>query len=164
MRPGEILFGEGAIRLNAGRPTAEVTVTNTSDHTIWVSSHFPFFEVNRRLVFDRAAPHGAYPCAGDDRWIAIACFTDAEWNAFVKVAGHAEWATDARFSTLATRLHHPPRRCGRGVAASGEGAAAPAAGGRVRPRPDGRCSGAQRGRVSQGIERNRLRRGPKRRH
>ena len=47
MRPGEVLFGEGAIRLNAGRATAEVTVTNTSDHTVWVSSHFPFFEVNR---------------------------------------------------------------------------------------------------------------------
>ena len=26
---------------------------------------------------------------------AIACFTDAEWNAFVKVAAHPEWATDS---------------------------------------------------------------------
>src|SRR5881296_2714523 len=49
-----ILFVEGPIVLNGGRRTAEVDVTNTSDHTIFVSSHFPFFEVNRRLVFDRA--------------------------------------------------------------------------------------------------------------
>ena len=53
MRPGEILFAEGSIVLHPGRPTAEVTATNTSDHTIFISSHFPFFEVNRRLVFDR---------------------------------------------------------------------------------------------------------------
>jgi urease beta subunit len=71
MRPGEILFGEGAIPLNAGRPTAEVTVTNTSDHTIFVSSHFPFFEVNRRLVFDRALAWGMHldsPAGDSVRW------------------------------------------------------------------------------------------------
>ena len=41
VRPGEILFAEGPIPLNAGRPTAEVTVTNASDHTIFISSHYP---------------------------------------------------------------------------------------------------------------------------
>ena len=61
MKPGEILFAEGAITLHAGRPTAEVTVTNASDHTIFISSHFPFFEVNRRLVFDRASRLGHAP-------------------------------------------------------------------------------------------------------
>lgn len=71
MRPGEILFGEGTIPLNAGRATAEVTVTNTSDHTIWVSSHFPFFEVNRRLVFDRRRAWGMHldsPAGDTVRW------------------------------------------------------------------------------------------------
>ena len=53
MTPGEILFGDGTIVINAGRRVAEVDVENASDHTIFVSSHFPFFEVNRRLVFDR---------------------------------------------------------------------------------------------------------------
>jgi urease beta subunit len=51
MEPGEILFGDGPIAINVGRRTAEVDVLNRSDHTIFVSSHFPFFEVNRRLVF-----------------------------------------------------------------------------------------------------------------
>ena len=28
----------------------------------------------------RAVPHGVYRCAGDDRWIAIAVWSDAEWS------------------------------------------------------------------------------------
>jgi crotonobetainyl-CoA:carnitine CoA-transferase CaiB-like acyl-CoA transferase len=32
-----------------------------------------------------AAPHGVYPCQGEDRWIAIACFSDAEWQALRQV-------------------------------------------------------------------------------
>jgi urease subunit gamma/beta len=71
MKPGEILLAEGPITLHAGRATAEVTVTNTSDHTIFVSSHFPFFEVNRRLVFDRALAWGMHldvPAGDAVRW------------------------------------------------------------------------------------------------
>jgi urease beta subunit len=60
MNPGEWLFAEGPIVLNAGRRTAELEVENVSDHTIFVSSHYPFFEVNRRLVFDRAAAWGMH--------------------------------------------------------------------------------------------------------
>ena len=58
MKPGEIVFAEGRITLNAGRPTVELDVENTSDHVIFVSSHFPFFEVNRRMLFDRARAWG----------------------------------------------------------------------------------------------------------
>jgi benzylsuccinate CoA-transferase BbsF subunit len=34
-----------------------------------------------------ASPHGAYRCQGDDRWCAIAVFTDEEWKAFCEVIG-----------------------------------------------------------------------------
>jgi urease beta subunit len=71
MRPGEILLGDGPIALNAGRRTAEVDVLNTSDHTIFVSSHYPFFEVNRRLVFDRGRAFGMHldiPAGDSVRW------------------------------------------------------------------------------------------------
>ena len=71
MKPGEILFAEGRITLNAGRPTVELDVENTSDHVIFVSSHFPFFEVNRRLVFDRAKAWGMHldiPAGDSERW------------------------------------------------------------------------------------------------
>jgi len=37
-----------------------------------------------------AAPHGVYPCAGDDRWCAIAVTTDAEWRALARVLGLPE--------------------------------------------------------------------------
>jgi urease subunit gamma/beta len=73
MRPGEILLGDGPIVLNAGRPTVEIDVENTSDHVIFVSSHFPFFEVNRRLVFDRAKAWGMHldiPAGDAERWAA----------------------------------------------------------------------------------------------
>jgi len=71
MRPGELLFGDGPIALNQGRRTTEIDVLNASDHTIFVSSHFPFFEVNRRLVFDRARAWGMHldvPAGDSVRW------------------------------------------------------------------------------------------------
>ena len=71
MKPGEIIFAAGAIRLNEGRPTVEVEVENSSGHTIFISSHYPFFEVNRRLVFDRARAWGMrldIPAGDTLRW------------------------------------------------------------------------------------------------
>ena len=50
-----------------------------------------------------AAPHGVYPCKGDDRWVAIAVFTDEEWKAFCQVIGNPEWTKDPRFATLIAR-------------------------------------------------------------
>lgn len=32
-----------------------------------------------------AAPHGVYPCAGEDRWCAIAVTTDAQWTALASL-------------------------------------------------------------------------------
>ena len=39
---------------------------------------------NRSL---RMAPHGVYPSAGEDRWIAIACRNDADWKRLSKATG-----------------------------------------------------------------------------
>ena len=35
----------------------------------------------------RHAPHGVYPCAGDDEWITIAVQSQAQWRAFAQHAG-----------------------------------------------------------------------------
>lgn len=35
----------------------------------------------------RACPHGIYPAAGEDRWIAIAVRTDEQWSALAELAG-----------------------------------------------------------------------------
>jgi benzylsuccinate CoA-transferase BbsF subunit len=53
-----------------------------------------------------AAPHGVYRCQGDDRWCAIAVFTDEEWQGFKRALGNPPWAEDKRFATLAGRLKH----------------------------------------------------------
>ena len=50
-----------------------------------------------------AAPHGVYPCQGDDRWCAIAVMTEEEWNLFCRAIGRAELARDPRFNSLENR-------------------------------------------------------------
>ncbi len=50
-----------------------------------------------------AAPQGVYPCAGEDRWIAITVETDGEWSALCAVMGQPELASDQRFVSLEGR-------------------------------------------------------------
>jgi crotonobetainyl-CoA:carnitine CoA-transferase CaiB-like acyl-CoA transferase len=57
----------------------------------------------------QAAPHNAFKCAPlsdagrpmDERWVAIACFSEAEWSALVEAMGSPEWA--AQFATHEAR-------------------------------------------------------------
>jgi len=53
-----------------------------------------------------AAPHGVYRCGGDDRWCAIAVFTDDEWRGFKQALGNPPWAEAGRFATLSGRLEN----------------------------------------------------------
>ncbi len=48
----------------------------------------------------RAVPHGAFACLGDDRWVAIACWTDDEWARLTGILGF----DDPSLATLAARL------------------------------------------------------------
>ena len=52
------------------------------------------------------APHGAFPCQGEDRWCTIACTTDAEWQALCQVMGRPAWAQEERFATMRGRKAH----------------------------------------------------------
>jgi len=61
-------------------------------------------EFNRRGNYsDCAAPHGVYRCRGEDRWCAIAVFTDNEWRSFCRVLGNPSWSQEPRFATLEGR-------------------------------------------------------------
>ena len=51
----------------------------------------------------RGCPHAVYRCRGDDRWLAIAVFTDEEWGALVNVMGNPSWTQTERFATLVER-------------------------------------------------------------
>jgi crotonobetainyl-CoA:carnitine CoA-transferase CaiB-like acyl-CoA transferase len=53
---------------------------------------------------DHAAPHGAYPCAGDDRWIALSVRSDGEWRALARALGRPAWLAEERFATHAGRV------------------------------------------------------------
>ena len=69
--PGELLPGEGPIVGNVGRDTVELAVRNGGRWPIQVSSHYHFFEANRRLAFDRAAAFGMrldIPAGASVRW------------------------------------------------------------------------------------------------
>jgi len=57
-KPGEILCADGDLLLNEGRKTVTVEVLNRGDRPIQVGSHYPFFETNPALDFDRAETFG----------------------------------------------------------------------------------------------------------
>ena len=48
------------------------------------------------------APHGIYPCRGDDEWVAIACRDDADWQALRGAIGQA-WCDQAFYATTTQR-------------------------------------------------------------
>ena len=50
------------------------------------------------------APHGCYPCLGDDQWVTIAVRDDQDWVDFCRAIGAPELGSDARFTTSKQRL------------------------------------------------------------
>ena len=62
----------------------------------------PDFPTGNRLEWPHAAPHGVYPAVGEDRWVAIAVFDDAQWSGLVE-------ALERPRVDRATRAS-PPRR------------------------------------------------------
>ena len=64
-----------------------------------------------RLPYDEGAPHNCYPCAGaasddivDERWVAIVCTSDHQWQAFRRVMGEPEWSTSATYESAPGRV------------------------------------------------------------
>jgi crotonobetainyl-CoA:carnitine CoA-transferase CaiB-like acyl-CoA transferase len=64
----------------------------------------PDYPTGNRLEHPHAAPHGVYPCRGEDRWVAIAVFNDDEWGRLLEAIGNPEWSRDARFATQEERF------------------------------------------------------------
>lgn len=72
----------------------------------WSANGRIWNRIGNRSPYKPAAPHGAYRCAGEDRWIAIAAFDEATWQALARIARRADWLADPRFATLESRLLH----------------------------------------------------------
>lgn len=52
------------------------------------------------------APHNNYPCAGDDKWVAIAVKTGEEWRGFCRALGDPAWTQERGFADRAARLNN----------------------------------------------------------
>lgn len=65
--------------------------------------------LGNRHPLGAGAPHGVFPCAGEDRWISIAVLTDEEWRGLVRAMGGPAWALAAEFSSGPQRVAHVER-------------------------------------------------------
>ena len=63
----------------------------------------PLRRGNRR---DSLAPHGLYPAAGADQWLAVVIDSDAAFAELARVLGRPDWATDPTLRGLAGRQAH----------------------------------------------------------
>lgn len=70
------------------------------------------YKVNGRVAMRNgnhdaaAAPHGAYPCKGEDRWCVISVFSEEEWRALCRAMGNPAWTKERRFDTHQERKKH----------------------------------------------------------
>jgi crotonobetainyl-CoA:carnitine CoA-transferase CaiB-like acyl-CoA transferase len=94
--------GEGQ-RIDASQCESGILLAGTAILD-WSANGRVWHRFGNRSPYKNAVPHGAYRCRGDDRWIAIACFTDDEWRDLTESAGHPEWRADPRFASLDARL------------------------------------------------------------
>jgi len=53
-----------------------------------------------------AAPHGAYPCKGDDIWCVISASSESDWESLCRAMGNPAWTKESRFATLQSRKEH----------------------------------------------------------
>lgn len=71
MIPGEILYADEGIECNQGQDAVVLSVQNTSRYPVYVTSHYHFFEINKRMSFDRRAAYGKrldIPSGSGIRW------------------------------------------------------------------------------------------------
>ena len=70
----------------------------------WATNGRAFSRSGNHSPYHPASPQGAYRCLGDDKWIAISCTTEQDWQALLKVAGQSSLGNDPRFATVASRI------------------------------------------------------------
>lgn len=70
----------------------------------WSANGRRWQRYGNRSPYRKAAPSGAFPTLGEDRWLAISAFTNEHWDALVDVLGSPAWALQTQYSTLEGRL------------------------------------------------------------
>jgi benzylsuccinate CoA-transferase BbsF subunit len=62
--------------------------------------------IGNRHPLGCAAPHGVFPCAGEDRWISIVVTDQNEWQGLVTAMNHPDWSKAPEFATPAARIRN----------------------------------------------------------
>ncbi len=89
-----------------------IDVAQTEVAAALIGEHYLDYTMNKREpqpvgnYCSYAAPHGCYPCQGEDNWVAISVFTNEEWQSFGKAIGNPEWAKAPKFANILGRLQH----------------------------------------------------------
>jgi benzylsuccinate CoA-transferase BbsF subunit len=60
--------------------------------------------IGNRHPLAAAAPHGVFPCSGEDRWISIAVTDESEWGGLVNAMEQPEWARAPEFASPEARV------------------------------------------------------------
>jgi benzylsuccinate CoA-transferase BbsF subunit len=89
------------IDLSAWEATTTLLTEGIVDYTL--NQRVPGAQDNRHPAM---SPHGYYPCAGDDTWIAIAIRSDDEWQTLCELMNRPASAYDQRFHDTYQRLKH----------------------------------------------------------
>lgn len=78
------------------------------NHSEWVAPHAVYRCRNQGgdKVDEDAEGDGNVATASTERWIAIACFSDADWQLLVSELGNPSWATRPELATVSGRLEH----------------------------------------------------------
>ncbi|MFN0147919.1 MAG: CoA transferase [Dehalococcoidia bacterium] len=93
------LTGEGQF-IDGGMVESNVWMLDTALAEAQVTGADPARTGNRSAWM---APHGFFPCAGEDEWVAIAVRDDAEWQAATEALALEAAAADSRFASFAGR-------------------------------------------------------------
>ncbi|MBV9660564.1 MAG: CoA transferase [Acidimicrobiales bacterium] len=72
----------------------------------WSANGRGWHRSGNRSPYRLARPEGVYRCAGEDRWLAVTCPGQVEWEALARATGHLEWLSDPRLATLEDRVAH----------------------------------------------------------
>ncbi len=94
---------EGAQRIDISQVETGMVMTGVTMLDCQINGR-PSERIGNRSRHPAMAPHGAYRCAGDDRWITVAVESEEHWRELCEELGAPELADDERFASLDARL------------------------------------------------------------
>ena len=94
--------GEGMF-IDVSQQESAVSLIGAEVLAYQISGEEPERKGNRS---SRLAPHNAYACRGEDRWITIAVTNDQQWRVLANCVGGTELASDPRFASNEGRLEN----------------------------------------------------------